>query len=649
VFRTRTGNHAKRSITRAVVLAVCLVSGTTARGAAPDSSSIVVPAVGYLPAAPVVDGVLDAGLQSLPIRPFTTVRKSATTNPDFTPHYRLAYGTSFLYVFIEIDADTLVCRDRAYQNGDGFTLVVAAPRPDDAPSDEFYVLACSAVDKREMEWSRKVFWYYNVDHIFLPVSDDTKAAFHDGDGMISFELLLPWKDVHPYHPWLSESIGFNLGFVKAIGEQDVNVYKVVEDGIGNENRPRRYARLSFETPRHNGDPQTFVRLERNTVATGDTLRARAVTIAATPFTESLRVAVLAGEKTPVDNAVVKYPCGAGLTFKDLVIDASRQPAGGYIVKWRSLADDSNGESGLSIMAPFDAVALNRRLDGVRQSLAPGSYTSLKFAVQEIDHELQQLRSYETAATTRIKLDRLNACLDDAAQGTDSFARQRGFVRMAYASTRDGTLQPYVVRIPADFDPKRKYPLLVYLHGSASTERDIMGIKTIPDGFIALGPRGRGSSNWYSWDDAQTDIAEAIQSVKENFPIDDGNVFLTGFSMGGYGVYRTYYEAPKTYRAIAIFSGTPRITFAIPDGVSALDFNQKKLLASFKGVPVFVFHGKKDLNVSYKETEAFVAKLKKAGARVEFHAEDNKGHEAASDETVAAFFRWVSANSKSPSR
>jgi predicted esterase len=132
----------------------------------------------------------------------------------------------------------------------------------------------------------------------------------------------------------------------------------------------------------------------------------------------------------------------------------------------------------------------------------------------------------------------------------------------------------------------------------------------------------------------------VQAVKDNFPIEDGRVFLSGFSMGGYGAYRTYHESPATYRGIAIFSGTPVITFQVPEGRTALDFRDKQLVRSFKGVPVFVFHGKQDMNVPYAETEQFVARLKKAGAKVEFHVEDHKGHESAGDDTVAAFFRWL---------
>jgi hypothetical protein len=276
-----------RRATLAAIASLVLASASVRAVAAPASD----PPVSYLAAPPIIDGVLDDDLQALPLRTFPVIQESGPANPDRGARYRLAYGTGFLYVFIELDANTLAFRDRAYQNGDGFTLVIAKPEPGDGPTREFYVLACSAVDRRDMDWSRKVFWYYNVDHIFVPVSDDTKVAFHDGDGVISFELLLPWKDVHPYHPWLSEGIGFNLGVVNAVGDQERTVYKVVDDNIGAENSLRRYARLQFESPRHAGDPQTFVRLDRNTISAGETVHARAVTVARSCQRATARVLV----------------------------------------------------------------------------------------------------------------------------------------------------------------------------------------------------------------------------------------------------------------------------------------------------------------------------------------------------------------------
>jgi predicted esterase len=605
-----------------------------------ESPAVIKPAVSYVPQAPVIDGLLDERLKDLPTRQFSIIWKSNPDNRAVPASYRLAYGSHFLYVYVEAEADELTYRDRAYQNGDGFTVVLTVPQPDNAPSEEFYVLACSAVNRKRMEWSRKVFWYYNVDNIFLPTSDDMEMEFRDGDGTIHFELLLPWQDVHPYHPWLSEGIGFNLGMTKAIGDNERNLYKVVDAGIGSENSPREYALLQFEKPQHEGEPQTFVRLARSNIWEGDTLLAQAVTIAERPLTEKLTLVLKSGERTTIDHTREEYGCHAGVTQEEIDIGSSDLPAGGYVVKWSSDASDGDGEAGLTVLPPYDAQALERRLEKVKGALAAGSFVTFQFTIEEIGKELAEVYPYETNAASRIKLSRLLNYFAVAEQGQDVFAQRRGFVRMAYRSELDDTLQPYVVYLPEDFDPAQKYPLVVYLHGSASTERDVVGWQGLPDGFIAVGPKGRGPSNWYSWDNAQTDIAEAVKAVAENFPIDKDKILLAGFSMGGYGVYRTFYENPDTYRAIAVFSGMPKIRFGAPEGKDLIDFNDEKHLKLFQGVPVFVFHGKRDRNVPFADTDTFIAKLERAGAQVEFHTEEDTGHESPNEETVAAFHRWI---------
>ena len=84
--------------------------------------------------------------------------------------YRVAYGTEFLYVYIEAEADHLTYRDRAFQNGDGFLLLLGKPQPNNGATDEFYELACGAVNTAERIWQKRIFWNYNVDKVFVPTS-----------------------------------------------------------------------------------------------------------------------------------------------------------------------------------------------------------------------------------------------------------------------------------------------------------------------------------------------------------------------------------------------------------------------------------------------------------------------------------------------
>ena len=603
--------------------------------------------VDFLAAAPVVDGVLDPGLRNLPRRAFSQADLFGTAEKPVDAHYRLAYGTNFLYVYVEARGDRLTYNDRAYQNGDGFHMVIARPRPGDAPTDEFYVAACSAVNRPELEWSRRVFWYYNVDKIFVPMSRQAMMESAAHDGVVSFELLLPWQDVHPYHPWLSEGIGFNLGFVKASG-QGAFYYRVLPEDMGGENVPRRYIRLRFAEPALDKETQTFVELSRNHLGKGEPLRARAVTLSSGQDTETLRTSVLSGEGTWLARGVAEYPCQRGLTFHEFAIDTGDLPTGGYRVAWSSqrntsAGDDSARASGLTVLPAAAAEDYARRLAVSKARLSPGSATTLRFLLDEAFASLRSMKPYETAARERVALLRIEADLIAAGAGRDLVAARTGFMRRAFLSQVDHTIQPYAVRVPAGFDPgkSRKYPLIVYLHGSASDETNLAGVDYLGDGdCLELAPRGRGPSNAYTRDHAQEDIEEAIAAVIQSYPIDERRIILTGFSMGGYGVYRTFCEHPARYKALAVFSGQPDLGNQCFPGEGHPNFLEDKNVAKFKGMPVFIFHGRQDLNCPFAVTQELVGKLGRAGAKVEFVPEDGAGHQRPGPEALTRYRQWL---------
>ncbi len=606
-----------------------------------DPPRVLEPAVTFLSEPPRIDGHLDPGLENLPVRRFSRVAKSEPENPVAPCHYRLAYGTQFLYVYVEADGEELTFRDRAYQNGDGFAMVLCLPTPDDEPTEDFYVLACSAVNESRLAWTRHVFWYYNVDTIFMPTSDATKLEFAAEDGRIAFELLLPWKDVHPYHPWISNAIGFNLMFTKAVGATETNWYRVIRGTVGGENLSRWYVRLGFQEAYLGDHPQTFVSAERGNIEEGNPIPLVAATATARLVTEEISVEVKGRGNDATARGYTGYPCSPGVTLHGFTAAEEDLPQGDYVLTWDARQGRSRGELEVTVLPRFDREALSRQLDDASGLISQGSRATLEFKIQRLEDLLNGLPSYEVASYERSVFERVRGQLDRASRGDDPYDTVTGALRRAFRSDQDSTLQPYVVRIPEDYDPSETYPLLVFLHGSASTETDILGFPFLsPGGMIEVGPYGRGRSNGFATREAQIDVAEAIDDAIANYSIDASRILLTGFSMGGYGAYRTFYESPGKFSGVAIFSGGPELGGGYAPDSDPPSFLEEESLKAFRGVSMFIYHGEKDRNVPFARTLEVVEKLRTAGADVEFRSDPDRGHEEPPGSVIKKYHEWV---------
>ncbi len=598
--------------------------------------------VDFLRDAPDIDGVLDKILINLPVREFGVNEKSDEENQLTNVTFRLAYGVDFLYLYIEVAADTFICRDRGYQNGDGFHLVIAKPMPDNSPAREFYVLAFSPQSQRNKTWQRKFIWYRNVDLAFRQLKQ-TRFAVKLLDGKVGYEVLIPWSEIYPFHPWHSASIGFNLCYVQAVGKNDKNYYYILKDNrMQSEQSPRRYVRLNFSLPEKVSGTAFYSILNQNHCRQGEDIFIKTAGIADKDKRISVFSRILTGESEVVLKTRHVLEAGKKLTKKDFKIPTSKLIPGGYRLNLSSPATGFSQTINFTILPDFEVTSLRRRLKEVRGKISAGSYTTLLFSLQEIAKRMAQLKEYDTAGKLRIAITRLLSLIEKAESETDAIAEKRGVFRRAYRSRIDSTLQPYSVKIPRDFNPKKRYPLLVFLHGSGVDDRQVLSERKEEPvkNFIELAPFGRGTSNVFSADHAQDDIREAIDDVIANYPIDTTKIILAGFSMGGYGVYRTFYEMPHRFRALAVFSGHPDLAnkWGIPG--KHPNFLEKKYLEPFKNMPIFIFHGGQDRNCPVELTRNLVALLKECGARVTFCFEENKGHENPGLDVYQRYWKWL---------
>jgi dienelactone hydrolase len=143
---------------------------------------------------------------------------------------------------------------------------------------------------------------------------------------------------------------------------------------------------------------------------------------------------------------------------------------------------------------------------------------------------------------------------------------------------------YLLYLPEAYhsDTAKKWPLLLFLHGSGESGYDINKVKThgppklIEQGkafpFIVVSPQ---SDVPRGWDVDQ--LYKLLQQVKKNYRVDAARVYCTGLSMGGFGTWKMAMKYPDEFAAIAPICGGGDTTDAW----------------KIRNLPVWCFHGALD--------------------------------------------------------
>jgi predicted esterase len=235
----------------------------------------------------------------------------------------------------------------------------------------------------------------------------------------------------------------------------------------------------------------------------------------------------------------------------------------------------------------------------------------------------------------------SATLDRIEKGEDPLRASRGDIQWAYRSAVDGTVQPYRFYIPTKYDAKKKWPLVVALHGMGGDENSFFSgykngaIRRVAEdrGYIVVCPKGRGPYSMYLAL-AERDVIDVINEMKRDFSIDDDRVYLMGHSMGGYGSWSIAVDNPDLFAAIGPIAG------------GGTPFSRPKLKA-ITHVPWVVVHGDKDPTVPVEESRKMVKAGKELGVDIKYIEVSGGNH---SDVVAPAFkdiFDWFDAHKRRP--
>lgn len=182
----------------------------------------------------------------------------------------------------------------------------------------------------------------------------------------------------------------------------------------------------------------------------------------------------------------------------------------------------------------------------------------------------------------------------------------------------GDATRFLLYLPQGFEPTggRKWPLLVFLHGSGERGDDIEQVKLhgppkllseqndLP--FIVVSPQAPAGTVWNS-----TAVHALIDAVMERLPVDPERVYLTGLSLGGHGTWNIAASRPERFAAIAPVCGAGDVALA----------------CQLKGVPVWAFHGQQDSVVKLQDDAAMVEAVRACGGDVKFTVYPDLGHDA----------------------
>lgn len=214
---------------------------------------------------------------------------------------------------------------------------------------------------------------------------------------------------------------------------------------------------------------------------------------------------------------------------------------------------------------------------------------------------------------------------------------RGF--LAGAIETGGERLAFALYLPRDYAADRRWPLVLFLHGSGECGRD--GWRQLTQGLppamlaaperwpvIALMPQKPEVDR--DWEEYEPALLELLARTMESLAVDRERVYLTGLSQGGHGTWVLGSRHPELFAALAPVCGygasrihldraaaPPRAFTGVPDD----------LAPGLAKVPIWAFHGVADPVVPVSESENLARAAVAQGGNVRLSLFEGVGHGA----------------------
>ncbi len=166
----------------------------------------------------------------------------------------------------------------------------------------------------------------------------------------------------------------------------------------------------------------------------------------------------------------------------------------------------------------------------------------------------------------------------------------------------GDSLPYAVWLPPGYDPARRWPCIVFLHGSGESGTD--GLKPTLQGigpallehpdrwpFIVLFPQKPTEDE--EWEEREAFVLKLLATAGKTWAVDPDRVALAGISQGGHGAWVFGARHPNLWSCLVPVCG----------------YGRARTVASRAWrLPTWAFHGLKDDVVNPQDTRDIVADL-----------------------------------------
>jgi predicted peptidase len=213
---------------------------------------------------------------------------------------------------------------------------------------------------------------------------------------------------------------------------------------------------------------------------------------------------------------------------------------------------------------------------------------------------------------------LIGCGGNPASSINKNAPQGTGMKLLEAQTSSGKSK-YSIFVPYNYDPKFKYPTIVFLHGlfeggSDGKKNTTVGIgphvskKAKQFGYIVIFAQTGGS---WSNDDEYVRVVNILDDASRRYNIDQDRVVLTGLSTGARGTWGTAALYPDRFCALIPIGG----------------YEVKDAIPKVKHIPAWAFHNRGDPFVLASSSSNMIKWLNAAGGQGKLTLYGALGHNA----------------------